>query len=98
MTENIGVGRYKDTNNKNDIIEKSAYNEAQGAIFVNDSLYFEGVSAEVWGYKIGGYQVLDKYLKSHKGEKIALEHFEGVIRALSESLAIEAKIAEIALD
>lgn len=77
---------------RENIIKKSAFNEEENKIYANDSLYFNNVSKEVWEYKIGGYQVLDKYLKSHKGEKIDINHFEKVIRILTKSIEIEKEI------
>jgi hypothetical protein len=41
---------------------------------------------EVWNFHIGGYQVLDKYLKSRKGRKLSLEEIEHVA-AVADSLA-----------
>ena len=78
-------------------IEKPNYKESEQRLFVNKSLYFDKVSKEVWAYKIGGYAVLDKYLKSHKGEEIDYEHFQQVIQSLAKSLEIESRIATIAL-
>ena len=97
MRDSIGEALYKDAQNKNLKIEKIAYNAESQMLFVNASLYFNGVSQEVWEYKIGGYQVLDKYLKSHKGEEVNYKHFEKVIRALHKSLEIESAIATIDL-
>lgn len=88
----------RNTNNRNEKIEKIAYNAESQRLFVNESLYFGSVSAEVWAYKIGGYAVLDKYLKSHKGESIDYKHFERVIKTLHKSLEIESKIAGISLE
>ena len=53
------------------------------------------MSSEVWEYTIGGYQVLDKYLKSHKGEEIDYEHFQKIIAILHKSLEIEKEISQI---
>ena len=97
MRDSIGEALYKDSQNKNLRIEKIAYNAESQMLFVNASLYFNGVSKEVWEYKIGGYQILDKYLKSHKGEQIDYQHFEKVIQALHKSLEIESAIATIDL-
>lgn len=47
--------------------------------------------------EIRGYQVLDKYLKSHKGKEIDYRHFSRVIRTLHKSLEIESQIAKIDL-
>ncbi|MGX3044484.1 type ISP restriction/modification enzyme [Helicobacter sp. T3_23-1056] len=91
------VGENTLLNERNEKIEKIAYNAESKRLFVNASLYFENVSAEVWEYKIGGYAVLDKYLKSHKGENIDYAHFERVIKTLHKSLQIQSKIAQIPL-
>lgn len=91
----IGEAKYKDTKNKNLNIEKIAYDPKEQKLFVNNSLHFCGVSEEIWEYKIGGYQVLDKYLKSHKGEEIDYTHFTRVIQTLHKSLEIESQISRI---
>lgn len=97
MNEQIGEAKYKDTKNKNLKIEKIAYNPKEQKLFVNDSLHFCGVNEAIWEYKIGGYAVLDKYLKSHKGEEIDFKHFEKVIQSLHKSLKIQAQIDKITL-
>lgn len=91
----IGEAKYKDPKNKNSNIEKIAYDTKEQKLFVNENLHFCGVSEAVWEYKIGGYQVLDKYLKSHKGEEIYYTHFSRVIQTLHRSLEIEKQIAKI---
>lgn len=97
MSEQIGEAKYKNTENKNLKIEKIIYEPKEQKLFVNDSLYFCGVSEAVWEYKIGGYAVLDKYLKSHKGEEIDFKHFSRIIQALHRSLEIESQITNIKL-
>ncbi|WP_416825730.1 type ISP restriction/modification enzyme [Helicobacter ganmani] len=93
----IGEAKYKDTKNKNLKIEKIIYEPKEQKLFVNENLHFCGVNEAVWEYKIGGYQVLDKYLKSHKGEKIDHAHFSRVIQTLHRSLEIESQIAKVKL-
>ena len=93
----IGEAKYKDSKNKNLKIEKIIYEPKEQKLFVNENLHFCGVSEAVWEYKIGGYQVLDKYLKSHKGEKIDHAHFSRVIQTLHRSLEIESQIAKVKL-
>ena len=53
-----------------DVIEKPQYNEAEQKVFINNDKYFEGINPEVWNYHIGGYQVLEKYLKDRKGRQM----------------------------
>jgi len=95
IQKEVGEPMFKDNKNKNGKIVKAIYNENEKDLFVNESLYFKNVDKEVWEYKIGGYQVLDKYLKSHKNENIDYEHFENVIKILTHSIEIEAEISEL---
>jgi hypothetical protein len=44
------------------------------------------VPQAVWDFHIGGYQVLDKYLKSRKGRTLSLEEINHVGR-VADSLA-----------
>ena len=97
MSEQIGEAKYKNTENKNLKIEKIIYEPKEQKLIINDSLHFCGVSEAVWEYKIGGYAVLDKYLKSHKGEEIDFKHFSRIIQALHRSLEIESQITNIKL-
>ncbi len=53
-----------------DRIEKIKYDERSGRIHINKDKYFEGVKPELWEYYIGGYRVLNKYLKDRKGQKL----------------------------
>ena len=93
LNNDVGEGLYKD--DKNNKIEKPIYNEKEKRLFINKSLYFDNVSKEVWLYKIGGYQVLDKYLKSHKGEDIDYSYFQKIIQILDKSLNLENEISGI---
>lgn len=95
IQKELGEPMFKDNKNKNEKIVKAIYNENEKDLFVNESLYFKNVDKEVWEYKIGGYQVLDKYLKSHKNENIDYEHFENVIKILTRSIEIEAEISKL---
>lgn len=95
IQKEVGEPMFKDNQNKNKKIVKAIYNENEKDLFVNESLYFKNVDKGVWEYKIGGYQVLDKYLKSHKNENIDYEHFENVIKILTSSIEIEAEISKL---
>ena len=95
LNNDVGEGLYKD--DKNNKIEKPLYNEKENKLFINKSLYFDKVSKEVWLYKIGGYQVLDKYLKSHKDEEIDYSYFQKIIQILDKSIILEKEISDINL-
>jgi len=47
-------------------VGKRRFDEEKHAVWINDRQRFEGVPVEVWEYHIGGYQVLDKWLKDRK--------------------------------
>ncbi len=60
-----------------DIVEKIRFfkdkTSETGSIFINDKQFFGNASVKAWDFCIGGYQVLDKWLKSRKGRILSLE-------------------------
>lgn len=67
-------------------VEAVRYSPAERAIAINKTQSFRPVPQNVWGFHIGGYQVLDKYLKSRKGRVLSLGEIEHV-GAVADSLA-----------
>jgi predicted helicase len=67
-------------------VEKPRYVEAEQRVFINDKQSFAPVPKEVWDFHIGGYQVLDKYLKSRKGRTLSLDEINHVA-AVADVLA-----------
>jgi hypothetical protein len=60
--------------------------------------YFEGVSKEVWEYRIGAYQVMEKYLKDRKKRKLSLDeinHYMKVAKAIRLTIELQDKIDHI---
>ena len=79
-----------------DKIEKHRYDEERQCVFINDENYFEGITPNVWNYMIGGYQVLDKYSKSHMEESITDPiHFCRVVTSINATLQIQRKMDEL---
>jgi len=77
-------------------IERPKYNANENRVYINPTLYFEGVDPEVWEYQIGGYQVMDKYLKDRKGRKMDdPRHYIRIATALAKTIEIQAEIDEI---
>lgn len=80
----------------NDRIEKITYKEEEKRIYINKDKYFEGVEPEVWNYQIGGYQVLQKYLKDRKGKKMEeVPHYCRIVTALSKTIELQNRIDEL---
>lgn len=56
---------------------------------------FRGVSAEVWKFRVGGYQVCDKWLKDRKGRRLSNEdvaQFESIVDAVAASIRLMKEI------
>ncbi len=80
------------------IVEKVSYDETNQKIFINKEQYFEGISKEVWEYRIGAYQVMEKYLKDRKKRKLSLEeinHYMKVAKAIRLTIELQEKIDEV---
>jgi predicted helicase len=56
---------------------------------------FVGVPSDVWNVHVGGYQVLEKWLKDRKGRTLStgdVEHYQKIVVALSETIQIMTKV------
>jgi predicted helicase len=66
-----------------------------GRVFINDEQYFEGVKPEWFEFHIGGYQVLQKWLKDRKGRKLSnddITHYQRVVVAIKETIRLMSEI------
>jgi hypothetical protein len=84
---------------ENIICQKPTYNPLEQRIYLSTELdkevYFEGVSPEIWSFKIGGYQVLDKYFKERTGRILSnheTTNISNIIKVLGLTIACNAKI------
>ena len=78
-------------------VEAVRYDPKEEAIWISNTQCFKPVPQAVWDFLIGGYQVLDKYLKSRKGRKLSLDeinHVATVVEALAFTIEQMAKINE----
>jgi predicted helicase len=76
-------------------VDKPRYVPAEEAVHINATQYFSRVPAEVWEFQIGGYQVIDKYLKSRKGRVLSLDEInnvESMVNVLAFTIDQVAKI------
>ncbi|GAA7297516.1 hypothetical protein HpCK54_09640 [Helicobacter pylori] len=92
----IGESCYKEAHDR--IIKKPAYNEPEQRLYINHSAYFRGVSQEIYGYRIGGYCVLDKYLKSHKNEPCDFDHVSNIIKVIARTIEIQKTLGFLTSD
>ena len=66
-----------------------------GRVQINPRQYFDGVPEAVWAFKIGGYQVCEKWLKDRKGRVLSgddINHYQRVIVALQGTIRLMAEI------
>jgi predicted helicase len=70
----------------NHMVEFVRYSPADQAASINKTQSFKPIPQSVWEFHIGGYQVLDKYLKSRKGRLLSLDEINHVA-AVADSLA-----------
>ncbi|MGL2569711.1 type ISP restriction/modification enzyme [Helicobacter pylori] len=93
---NIGESGYKEVHDR--IIKKPSHNEPEQRLYINHSAYFRGVSEEIYNYMIGGYGVLDKYLKSHKNESCNFDHVSNIIRVIVRTIEIQKTLGFLTSD
>jgi predicted helicase len=69
-----------------------------GKVYINKTQYFGGVPKAVWKFQIGGYQVLDKWLKYRKDRELSYsdkEHFKEIVNILWFTIHQMERIDEI---
>lgn len=59
-------------------VEKLTYSAQSQRLNINKTQYFTPVPQDVWDFHIGGYQVLNQYLKARKGRILSLDEIENV--------------------
>jgi predicted helicase len=78
--------------NTADDLEIGKIKYKDGVLHLNANKRLLGIPKNVWDYRIGGYQVLDKWFKSHIGEKMTLDnfnHISNVVGLLTETIKIQ---------
>jgi predicted helicase len=94
-----------DTNDDNYslIVEKltSKNRFKDNKIFINKTLFVDGVDEDVWNYKIGGYQVIDKWIKYRIGRELdlnELQHLENIVKIIKKTIKIQKKLEKIKIN
>ncbi len=71
------------------------YDEETERVCINKAQCFAPVPAELWEYRIGGYQVLQKWLKDRKDRRLSMEEIKTycrIVTALAKTVAIQEEI------
>ncbi len=83
-----------------DLVESPRYQTSENKLFINADQFFSNVPEDVWAFHVGGYQVLDKYLKSRKGRTLTLdekEHMAALVKVLRFTLVCQDELAPLNL-
>ena len=71
------------------------YDADEERMYINKTQYFGPVSSDVYAYRIGGYQVCDKWLKDRKERRLDLDDIRTycrIVTAIEHTLAIQEQI------
>ena len=76
------------------------YNDQLQRVYINPQKYFANIPKQIWEFKIGGYQVLEKWLKDRKkGDRALSEediiHYQKIVIALQQTLKIMTEIDQL---
>ncbi len=79
------------------VVEKVRYVEKDRRVYINKEQYFDTVPPDVWEFRVGGYQVCNKWLKDRKNRKLTIDdiqHYQRIVVALSETMRLMGEIDE----
>ena len=71
------------------------FDAKEGKLWINTKQWFAGVSAAVWGFKIGSYEVCKKWLSVRRGRALSSDEsrrFALVLNALRETIEEQSKV------
>jgi predicted helicase len=90
------VAKFQGTGDKR--VDKIKYDNKGKCIYINKEQYFQGVENNIWEYRIGGYQVLSKWLKDRKGKILSFDdvkHYCKIVTTIKETIGIQKSIDKI---
>jgi predicted helicase len=73
---------------------------SRGTVWIDkaQSTGFQGVREDVWNFRVGGYQVCEKWLKDRKGRTLTRDdvtHYQEIVVALAETIRLMAEIDSV---
>ena len=66
-----------------------------GRVRINDEQHFENIPPEVWTFRVGSYQVCEKWLKDRRGRQLTIDEratYPRIVAALAETLRLQTEI------
>ncbi|UCH95792.1 MAG: DNA methyltransferase, partial [Candidatus Aminicenantes bacterium] len=80
------------------VVKQVKYVESDKRVYINENQYFSNIDKDIWEYQVGGYQVMEKWLKDRKKRALSLEdieHYIKIARALQLTLQYQEKIDDL---
>lgn len=80
-------------------VARVRYDDAHPRVWINEAQCFEPVPPEVWAFRVGGYQVCEKWLSDRKGATLSYDErltYQKMVTALDRTLALQQQIDAIA--
>lgn len=71
------------------------YEPTEERVYINSAQYFEPVPLELWEYQIGGYQVLEKWLKDRRDRQLSLDEIKTycrIVTAIRRTIEVQEEI------
>lgn len=83
-------------------VSQVKYDENKQQVMINKDCYFYDVNKSLWEFKIGGYQVLEKWLKDRQKANLSLTekdiiHYQNILIVLRETIKLMREIDDIAI-
>ena len=93
MKTNIQKDLRLESSNNNLLIEMVKYKN--GKLSINKDTAILGITEEIYNYYLGSYQVIDKFVKSHKGECLNIDlfnHIKKIAGIIEETIKIQIEL------
>lgn len=91
----VGLRAARFPKHGSDTVDTVAFDEERGHVQINREQYFSDVNRDSWTYEIGGYAVLERWLKErteHQLTPAEIEHYSKMIGAIKMTLETQEHI------
>lgn len=101
LLKGVGTGGVTYPNSGSDLVEVARFEESdvsEGRVKISGTQWFEGVPEEAWRFRIGAYQVCEKWLKERIGRKLTYgekQHFKQIVEAIETSITTMQEIDDL---
>jgi hypothetical protein len=97
LLQGPGIDEHKFPASGSGEVDRADFEAGTERIYVNSRQYFTGVTDEIWGYKVGGYQVCQKWLKDRRDMPLSDEeilNYRRILAAIRRTIALMQEVDE----